>query len=86
MAQQAHALLAHFRSGERDVEYGVVAALRVLDALDASSSPSVGGPMDICRITPAGAEHLTPDQVEAVRGQVNRWIELEREALDRLFD
>ncbi len=85
MAQQAHALLAHFRSGERDVEYGVVAALRVLDALDASS-PSVGGPMDICRITPAGAEHLTPDQVEAVRGQVNRWIELEREALDRLFD
>jgi len=42
--------------------------------------------MDICRITPAGAEHLTPDQVEAVRGQVNRWIELEREALDRLFD
>lgn len=33
MAQQAHALLGHFRMTERDVDYGVVAALRVLDAL-----------------------------------------------------
>ena len=85
MAQQAHALLAHFHMSDRDVDYGVVAALRVLDALDASS-PSVGGPMDICRITPDGATHLSPDQVKAVRGQVDRWVDLEREALDRLFD
>ena len=85
MAQQAHALLAHFQMTDRDVDYGVVAALRVLDALDASS-PSVGGPMDICRITPDGATHLSPDQVKAVRGQVDRWVDLEREALDRLFD
>jgi len=85
MAQQAHALLAHFQMTDRDVDYGVVAALRVLDALDASS-PSVGGPMDICRITPDGATHLSPDQVKAVHGQVDRWVDLEREALDRLFD
>ncbi|PRC41664.1 proteasome protein [Mycobacterium sp. ITM-2017-0098] len=84
MAQQAHALLSHFRMSERDVDYGVLAALRVLDALDESSS-SVGGPMDICRITPAGAEHLTEDEVEDVRRQVKRWIELEHEALDGLF-
>lgn len=51
MAQQAHALLSHIRMTERDLDHGVVAALRVLDALDASS-PSVGGPMDICRLTP----------------------------------
>ena len=55
MAQQAHALLAHFRMTERDIDYGMVAALRVLDALDASS-PSVGGPMDLCRITSDGAD------------------------------
>ena len=85
MAQQAHALLSHFRMSERDVDYGVLAALRVLDALDASSS-SVGGPMDICRITPDGAVHLTEDEVEDVRRQVNRWIELEHETLDSLFD
>lgn len=85
MAQQAHALLAHFQMADRDVDYGVVAALRVLDALDASS-PSVGGPMDICRITPDGAQHLSPKQVKAVRRQVDRWIKLEREALDRIFD
>ena len=85
MAQQAHALLAHFQMTDRDVDYGVVAALRVLDALDASS-PSVGGPMDICRITPDGAEHLPPDEVKVVRGRVDRWIGLEREALDKLFD
>jgi proteasome beta subunit len=85
MAQQAHALLAHFQMTDRDVDYGVVAALRVLDALDASS-PSVGGPMDICRITPDGAQHLSPKQVKAVRRQVDRWIKLEREALDRIFD
>jgi proteasome beta subunit len=85
MAQQAHALLAHFNMTERDVGYGVVAALRVLDALDASS-PSVGGPMDICRITPDGAAHLSPEEVEEVRGEVRRWVELEHRALDQLFD
>lgn len=84
MAQQAHALLAHFRMSERDVDYGMVAALRVLDALDASS-PSVGGPMDLCRITPDGAEHLSPDEVDDVRARVRRWIGLEQEALDGLF-
>jgi 20S proteasome alpha/beta subunit len=85
MAQQAHALLNHFRMSERDVEYGVLAALRVLYALDASSS-SVGGPMDICRITPDGAEHLSEDDVEKVRRQVDRWIEAEHKAFDTLFD
>lgn len=85
MAQQAHALLAHFRMTERDLDYGVVAALRVLEALDASS-PSVGGPMDICRLTPEGAHHLTPDEVEDIRRQVNRWVDLEQKALDQLFD
>lgn len=85
MAQQAHALLSHFRMSERDVEYGVLAALRVLDALDASSS-SVGGPMDICRLTPEGAEHLSEDEVNDVRRQVSRWIEREHEVLDALFD
>ncbi|SRX82863.1 proteasome protein [Mycolicibacterium parafortuitum] len=85
MAQQAHALLAHFGMSKRDVEYGVVAALRVLDALDASS-PSVGGPMDICRITPDGATHLEPEEVDEVRRRVDRWVELEHRALDELFD
>lgn len=84
MAQQAVALLAHFRMTERDVDYGVVAALRVLDALDATA-PSVGGPMDVCRITPDGARHLDEDEIEQVRGRVTRWVELEQRALDDLF-
>ena len=57
----------------------------MLDALDATS-PSVGGPMDICRITPDGARHFSPDEVEEVRNQVSRWVELENRALDQLFD
>jgi proteasome beta subunit len=84
MAQQAHALLASFQMSKRGVDYGVVAALRVLDALDASS-PTVGGPMDICRITPEGAHHLTPDEVDDVRGLVARWLQLEQRAVDELF-
>jgi len=85
MAQQAHALLGHFRMTERDVDYGVVAALRVLDALDATS-PSVGAPMDICRITPDGARHFNSGDVDDARTQVRRWVELENQALDHLFD
>jgi 20S proteasome alpha/beta subunit len=84
MAQQAYALLANFQMSRRGVDYGVVAALRVLDALDATS-PSVGPPMDICRITPDGAQHLSPDEVEEVRGLVVRWSELEQCAIDELF-
>jgi hypothetical protein len=42
--------------------------------------------MDICRITSDGARHFSPDEVEAVRIQVKRWVELENHALDQLFD
>ncbi|HEX2212282.1 MAG TPA: proteasome protein [Mycobacterium sp.] len=85
MAQQAHALLTQFQMAERGVDHGVVAALRVLDALD-ESSPSVGGPMDLCRITPDGASHLDEEAIAQVRRHVGRWIELEQRALDKLFD
>jgi 20S proteasome alpha/beta subunit len=84
MAQQAYALLANFQMSKRGVNYGVVAALRVLDALDATS-PTVGPPMDICRITPEGAQHLSPDEVEGVRGLLVRWSKLEQRAIDELF-
>jgi len=46
MAQQAGALLAHFRMTERDVDYGVVAVVRILDTLRVTS-PSIGGPIDL---------------------------------------
>ncbi|GJF11763.1 hypothetical protein NGTWS1803_20570 [Mycolicibacterium cyprinidarum] len=84
MAQQAGALLAHFQMSERDVAYGVVAALRVLDALD-RTSPSVGPPMDICRITPEEARHLNEDEITDVYKMVSRWSDLEQRALDGLF-
>ncbi len=48
MAQQAGALLAHFRMTERDIDYGVVAAVRILDTLRVTS-PSIGGPVDRVR-------------------------------------
>ncbi|MPZ71691.1 MAG: proteasome protein [Nitriliruptorales bacterium] len=85
MAQQAGALLAHFRMTERSVSYGVVGAVRVIDALRITA-PSVGGPVDVCRITPDGTDHLDEEEVEEVRGHVRRWTDLERQALDVLFD
>ena len=85
MAQQAYALLTHFQMTRRSVDYGVVAALRVLDALDASS-PSVGGPMDICRITPEEARHLNEEELAQTREHMTRWISLEQRAIDELFD
>ncbi|MEX1178522.1 MAG: hypothetical protein WEB09_08675 [Nitriliruptor sp.] len=84
MAQQAGALLGHFQMMERDVDYGVIAVVRVLDALTVSQ-PMVGGPLNIVRITPAGAEHLDDDAIEEVRGHVRRWEDAEQEALDALF-
>jgi proteasome beta subunit len=85
MAQQAGALLAHFRMIDRSVDHGVVAAVRVLDAL-AQTSPSVGGPLDIFRITLEGTTHVEGEEIEEVRERVARWTELEQELLDRLFE
>ena len=85
MAQQAGSLLAQYRMTERSVDHGVLAALRVLDALD-RSSPSVGPPMNLCRITPDGAHHLDEKEIEQARERVRRWEELEQKALDELFD
>lgn len=84
MAQQAHALLSNFQVRDRGVDYGVVAALRVLDTLDASS-PSVGAPMDLCRITPDGAHHLGTEEIDDVRHRIGRWIELEQRAIDEVL-
>ncbi|HEY5848771.1 MAG TPA: hypothetical protein VIT42_18475 [Microlunatus sp.] len=83
MAQQAGALLAHFQMTERDVDHGVMAAVRVLDALRVTS-PSIGGPVDVYRLTPEGADALSEKSIEQVRKRVQRWVELETEALDRL--
>ena len=83
MAQQAGALLAHFQMTERDVDHGVMAAVRVLDALRITS-PSIGGPVDVYRLTPDGADALSEKSIERVRKRVQRWVELESEALDRL--
>ena len=84
MAQQAGALLAQYRMTERSVDHGVVAVLRVLDALD-RTSPSVGGPMNVCRMTPESAHHLDEKEIEQGRERVRRWVELEQRALDDLF-
>ncbi len=84
MAQQAGALLAHFRMTERDVDYGVVAVIRVLDTLRITS-PSIGGPVDIYRLTPDGATALSEQDIDKVRERVQRWSDLEAKALDKLF-
>jgi proteasome beta subunit len=84
MAQQAGVLLAHFRMTEREVEYGVAAIVRVLDALELTS-PSVGDPISVARITPDGAHLLDDDELAEVREHVERWAELEQRAMDELF-
>jgi proteasome beta subunit len=85
MAQQAGALLAHFRMTERDVDYGVVAVVRILDTLGITS-PSIGGPKDVYRITAEGATALSEKDIDRVRKRAARWSELESKALDELFD
>ncbi len=83
MAQQAGALLAHFSMTHRDVDHGVLVAVRVLDALR-TSSPSVGGPIDVYRITPEAAELLSERDIAKVRKRVERWQEGENDLLDKL--
>ena len=85
MAQQASTLLAHFQMSERSVDHGVVVVVRVLDALS-QTSPSVGGRLDVCRITADGARHLDDGEIDDVRGHVAQWAELEKRALDKLFE
>lgn len=84
MAQQAGALLSHFRMTERSVDHGVVAVVRVLDAL-AATSPSVGGPIDVARIVEEGAHHLDEKEIARARKDAARWQKGEQEVLDGLF-
>lgn len=84
MAQQAGALLGHFQMMTRDVDYGVLAMVRVLDALT-TSQPMVGGPINVARITEEGARHLDEEEIEEVRGHVERWEQADRHTLDTLF-
>ncbi|GGI09646.1 proteasome protein [Egicoccus halophilus] len=85
MAQQAGALLAHFRMVKRPVRYGLMGIVRVIDALTVTS-PSVGGPIDVCRVTPDGAHHLDDDEIAEAHDDVAHWQQREQETLDGLFD
>lgn len=85
MAQQAGVLLSHFRVDERSVDYGVMALVRVLSALR-TTAPSVGGEIDVTRITADGAHHLGDEEITTMHGHVQRWIEREHEAMDGLLD
>lgn len=84
MAQQAGALLSHMYISKRNTDHGVVAIVRVLDALSVTS-PSVGAPFDVCRITADGAHHLDEDEIKQAHAHVRRWTDLEQKALDELF-
>ncbi|MBW3620819.1 MAG: proteasome protein [Actinobacteria bacterium] len=84
LAQQAGAMLAHFRMLERSVDHGVVVAVRVLDTLS-STAPNVGEPFQVYRLHRDGSTLLTDGDIDQAREHVARWIELEKEALDRLF-
>jgi 20S proteasome alpha/beta subunit len=85
MAQQAGVLLSHFRMTERSTSYGVLAVVRVLDAL-AVTSPSVGGPVDVCVLGPDGARALDEGEVDDARTLVERWEQREQEVLDGLLE
>lgn len=85
MAQQAGALLSHFRMTKRTVEYGVVGVVRVLEALE-QTSPSVGRPFSVASIREEGAHHLDDKEIAKALEDAERWRDLEQEALDRLFD
>ena len=82
MAQQAGALLAHFRMTERDVDHGVLAAVRVLDALRITS-PSVGGPIDVYRLTADGAQALSDEDLERLHKDYRRRAEQTLDVLHR---
>jgi proteasome beta subunit len=84
MAQQASTLLAHFRMIRRPLPYGLVATVRVLDALT-RTAPNVGGPLTVCRLTPDGVETLDDDEVAEIREHVARWEDQEQRVLDELF-
>lgn len=85
MAQQASALLGHYRMIDRTVRYGIIGTVRVLDALRVSQ-PTVGGPLNIVRLTEEGAHHLDEEEVQAARDDVRRWEAMDRQTLDALFD
>ncbi|WP_370326741.1 proteasome protein [Euzebya sp.] len=86
MAQQAGALLAHFRMVDRPVRFGVLGVVRVIEALS-TTSPSVGLEIDVARITAEdGAHHLDQDEIDEAREGVERWIAAEQAVLDDLLD
>ncbi|MER0238867.1 proteasome protein [Fulvimarina sp. MAC8] len=85
MAQQAGSLLSHFHLAKRSLEFGCAAILRVLQALDLTS-PSVGGPFNLCRIDEEGAHHLDGDEIEQVSDVVRQWKEAEKTAIGKIFD
>lgn len=85
MAQQASSLLSHFHLAERSVNFGRAAVLRVLQALDLTSS-SVGKPFSLCCIDEEGAHHLGEEEIAKVGEDVRRWEDAEQSVIADIFD
>lgn len=85
MAQQAGALIGHYQMSERNVDYGVLAVVRVLEALRISQ-PMVGGPLNLVRLTEDEGRFLSEEEIEEARDHVERWERADQRTLDELFD
>lgn len=85
MAQQASSLLSHFHLAERSMRFGCAAVLRVLQALELTSS-SVGQPFSLCCIDAYGAHHLSDEEIEQVSDDVCRWEDAEQAVIADIFD
>lgn len=83
LAEQAAALITHFGVRELPLRHGLLVALRVLRSVS-QVSLTVGGPANLWTVTPDGAARLSPEELERLDGDLERWRALEREGLDQV--
>ncbi len=80
-AAVAQALMSHYLISEPTLAQGLMVAYRAIETTIEVSAAHVGPPIQIAVCGDSGARILTDDELDALKVQVARWKELERESL-----
>jgi 20S proteasome alpha/beta subunit len=80
-AAVAQALMSHYLVTDLTLEQGLMLAYRAIDTTIEVSAAHVGPPVQIAVCDDDGARILTDDELDALKVQVARWKEIERESL-----
>ena len=86
-AQIAHGIFGHINTSDMPLDLAIAHSYRLISSVIDHYDKGIGYPVRITKITPGnGVEHLSDEELEAVKEVVRLWEQSEQEAIPGLYE